>query len=62
MTLLNGPVKSVTLVSSTTAREVTDFLINESAWFEFMPLPDGEYRITFKEENYHKVRDLIESW
>ena len=61
MTLLNGPVKSVTMVTPELAKAVADFLIDQSAWFEVMPLLDNELRITFKEENKRKVLDFIGS-
>jgi hypothetical protein len=33
------------------ANKVVDQLIEQLQWFQFEPLPDGEYEITVKEEN-----------
>lgn len=40
------------------ATEIVNTLIDKSQWFEFLPLPDGEYEITVKQENQELLETL----
>lgn len=53
------PNQFVVIKGTKLARLTTAVLIEQSAWFEFMPFPDDEYRITFKPEQGHYIRGFV---
>jgi len=54
-----GPLKSITIYGPDQTKALTGYLIEQSAWYELMPMPCDEYRIIFKEENYWKVLEFV---
>lgn len=41
------------IVGQAVAQAIVNQLVKSSAWFEFEPYPDDEYKITVKPENQH---------
>jgi hypothetical protein len=52
--------KTIVVKKEENVRNVIDFLIGQ--WFAIMPLPDDEWEVCVKEENYGRIIDFLYTW